>query len=246
MGRSSARNRRSDAIAALIATAGSVRLRDLVKELGVSEMTLRRDAQFPDAGFACLGGYVVSASAGGAGAYDFDHALRRQVDAKRAAARQVLALLRPGMRVFVDCGSTTTHLASLLTADAGIAVITHSLPVAELLVRRDNVPVELLGGPARPETRSMHPDPAVLPPGIDLAVMTASGLAGGQARCAFAHEIGVKRAVLSAAARVVLLADASKLDQGGGHGFAALSRFEAVATELGLVAPTTLPAGRNS
>lgn len=96
MGRSSARNRRSDAIAALIATAGSVRLRDLAQELGVSEMTLRRDAQFPDAGFACLGGYVVSASAGGAGAYDFDHALRRQVDAKRAAARQVLALLRPG------------------------------------------------------------------------------------------------------------------------------------------------------
>ncbi|WP_052041892.1 DeoR family transcriptional regulator [Paracoccus sphaerophysae] len=132
MGRSSARNRRSDAIAALIATAGSVRLRDLAQELGVSEMTLRRDAQFPDAGFACLGGYVVSASAGGAGAYDFDHALRRQVNAKRAAARQVLALLRR-VRVFVDCGSTTTHLASLLTADAGIAVITHSLPVAELL-----------------------------------------------------------------------------------------------------------------
>lgn len=133
MGRSSARNRRSNAIAALIATAGSVRLRDLAQELGVSEMTLRRDAQFPDAGFACLGGYVVSASAGGAGAYDFDHALRRQVDAKRAAARQALALLRPGMRVFVDCGSTTTHLASLLTADTGIAVITHSLPVAKLL-----------------------------------------------------------------------------------------------------------------
>lgn len=144
MGRSSARNRRSDAIAALIATAGSVRLRDLAQELGVSEMTLRRDAQFPDAGFACLGGYVVSASAGGAGAYDFDHALRRQVDAKRAAARQVLALLRPGMRVFVDCGSTTTHLASLLTADAGIAVITHSLPVAELLVRRGGVTLALI------------------------------------------------------------------------------------------------------
>ena len=119
MGRSSARNRRSDAIAAQ-------------GHLGHAKL-LRRDAQFPDAGFACLGGYVVSASAGGAGAYDFDHALRRQVDAKRAAARQVLALLRPGMRVFVDCGSTTTHLASLLTADTGIAVITHSLPVAELL-----------------------------------------------------------------------------------------------------------------
>lgn len=48
------------------------------------------------------------------------------------------------VRVFVDCGSTTTHLASLLTADAGIAVITHSLPVAELLVRRGGVTLALI------------------------------------------------------------------------------------------------------
>lgn len=233
MGRPSARARRSDVIAALVAASGSVRLRDLARELGVSEMTLRRDAQYADAGFACLGGHVVPVGAGAGDDYDMDRALRREVDAKRTASRNLLTLLEPGMSIFVDCGSTTAHLGSLLTADSGIFVVTHSLPLADQLVRR-GVAVELLGGKVRPETRAAHSDTPHLPPGLDLAVLTASGIAAESARCAFVHEAAIKCAAMAAAPRAVLLADTTKRQRGGGFVFAALAEFEALVSEDGI------------
>lgn len=148
MARTSGRAERIDAVMALIEAGGSLRLRDAAARLGVAEMTLRRDAGVPGAPLRCLGGWLVPAAM--VPDYDLTAETVRHVGAKRAAARAALALIPAGGRVFVDCGTTTTHLARLLPA--GVTVITHSLPVAQIVAARGDMGLEMLGGVYYPAT----------------------------------------------------------------------------------------------
>ncbi|MEO1950892.1 DeoR family transcriptional regulator, partial [Thioclava sp.] len=60
MTRPSRQQERIDQITALLDVSPALRLRDLSEQMGVTEMTLRRDAAQPEAGFACRGGYIVT------------------------------------------------------------------------------------------------------------------------------------------------------------------------------------------
>lgn len=229
MARTSGREARVDAVMALIEAGGSVRLRDAAARLGVTEMTLRRDAAVADAPLRCLGGWLVPAAV--VSDYDLSAEGLRHVEAKRAAARAAVPMIPAAGRVFLDCGTTTTHLAQLLPA--GVTVITHSLPVAQIVAGRDDLRLELLGGIYHPATASAHAEPP-LPGGaaFDLAVMSAGGIdADGAVTCSHPHEYPIKRAAMAAARRRVILADHSKLGHRRPVVFADRTEFDAVITE---------------
>ncbi|WP_169712204.1 DeoR/GlpR transcriptional regulator [Paracoccus contaminans] len=132
MARPDDRQARTDALLTMTGLGGSIRLRDAAARLGVAEMTLRRDAARPGSPLRCLGGWLVPS--GVAPEYDLRAETRRNAEAKRAAARHALDLIAPGERIFLDCGTTTPHLAQMLPD--GVRVVTHSLPVARLLAAR--------------------------------------------------------------------------------------------------------------
>lgn len=242
MARPSERESRTEALLALIDSGGRVRLRDAAARLGVTEMTLRRDAARAGAPVRCLGGWLVAA--GRATDYDMNAETLRHVEAKLQAARHVAAGVRPGQRVFVDCGTTTPHLARLLPQ--GVTVVTHALAVAQAVAQmvaqtvaptgagRDRLRLELLGGAFHAETGSFHADPA-LPArlSLDLAVLSAGGVAGGVLSCSHPPERALKRAVLGRAAHSVVLADDSKLGLRRPVEFARLTEIGAVVTESG-------------
>lgn len=236
MARPDDRQARTDALLTMTGLGGSIRLRDAAARLGVAEMTLRRDAARPGSPLRCLGGWLVPS--GVAPEYDLRAETRRNIEAKRKAARHALDLIAPGKRIFLDCGTTTPHLAQMLPD--GVRVVTHSLPVARLLAARDGVALELLGGPYHSESASFH---AVPPPGmgrLDLAVLSAGGLGGGRLSCSYAHEPPVKRAAIAAGTRRVVLADSAKLAQRRTVDFAAASEVELLVTEAGI---GPMPAG---
>lgn len=233
MARPSARKSRTEALLALTDGGGRVRLRDAARRLGVTEMTLRRDAAQPDAPLRCLGGWLVAA--GGSGDYDLTAEMLRHVEAKNRAARHVAAGIPTGARVFVDCGTTTPHLARLLPE--GVIVVTHSLAVAQAVAARGGLGLELLGGAYHPESGSLHTDPP-LPEGMafDIAVLSAGGIGegpDGALSCSHRHERAIKRAALARAGRRVVLADDSKLGQRRPVAFARRAEVDAVVTERG-------------
>ncbi|WP_276207459.1 hypothetical protein [Paracoccus contaminans] len=97
-----------------------------------------------------------------------------------------------------------------------------------------------MGGTYHSQSASFHAQP---PPGlgrIDLAVLSAGGLAGGRLSCSYAHEPPVKRAAIAAGARRVVLADSAKLAQRRTVDFAAASEIELLVTEAGI---GPMPAG---
>ncbi len=227
---------RAERILMLLEVMPSLRLRDVAQELGVTEMTLRRDAASGKAGFACQGGYIVRDH--GTGAYDFDDEMRRASEAKRRAAAHAATLVPEGACVFLDTGTTLPHLARMLVRGRVRRIATHCLTVAERLHGTTDAEIEMIGGRLRSRTRSCHPaDPqaALAGLGIDIAFLSAGGLDDdGRLTCSHDYEVALKRAVIGQSKASWVVMDSSKIGQRRPAGYATLAELSGVVTEHGI------------
>jgi len=119
----------------------------VARELGVSEMTVRRDLgqlEQTDAIRRTHGGAVVAERM----IFEFNYQQRQWgcKARKQAIAAAARALVGPGQRVILDTGTTTLELARLLRDCPGLTVITPSLAVASELQFCEALTVILLGG----------------------------------------------------------------------------------------------------
>ncbi|MDD7972810.1 DeoR/GlpR family DNA-binding transcription regulator [Roseinatronobacter alkalisoli] len=227
---------RNERISFLLDVTPSLRLRDVAQELGVTEMTLRRDAAMKEAAFACQGGYIVPHRF--VGDYDFDKQMRRAITAKRQAAGYAADLVPADACVFLDTGTTLPHLARALSRVQVRRIVTHCLTVADHLHGRTSAVVEFIGGTLQPRTRSCHPaDPvaALSEFDIDMAFLSAGALdAHGVLTCSHDYEVAMKRAALAAATVTWSVMDTSKIGQTRSARFATLSELSGIVTEQGV------------
>lgn len=211
--RYSAAPRRRDELLRRLEETGYVSSSTAAAELGVSEMTIRRDlGQLAAEG-------LVRRVVGGASLVDGSAApsfeLRRTEAAreKDAVARAALPLLADAGVVALDAGTTVAALARRLPG--GLTVVTHSVPVITACTARDDLEVVALGGTyhrltrsfAGPSTRAGLADLAV-----DVAVLSATAAGPAGVFSADQWDADTKRAMAAIAERVVLLLDHRKLD----------------------------------
>jgi DeoR family deoxyribose operon repressor len=215
-----------------------MRLRDAATLLGVSEMTVRRDIAASPGQFTYLGGYIVSAAdvpnaAGYTIEEEKDHFAQAKAEASGVAAR----LLVDSETVFIDCGTTLTTLARQIPADMHLTVVCYSLNVAEILRRRPNVRMILLGGVYIPSSDSFASDESVETlrrMGINKAFLSAGG--ADEARgvtCWNFHEVAIKQAAMASAVERHLVVDSSKFGKVKAVRFSQLDDFDSVITESG-------------
>lgn len=145
---------------------------------------------------------------------------------KERIAKLALEQLDGQRTLIIDGGTTTARLAQLLPVDRELTVITNSLPVASLLASRANTTVQLLGGRVRGTTLAavdswaLHALAGIT---VDLAFLGANGFSAERGfTTPDVAEGAVKQAMVAAARRTVVLADAGK------HGADALVRFATV------------------
>lgn len=131
----------------LLEEQGECSVSGMAAQLGVSEMTIRRDLQ----ALAAAGRIV--RSHGGAAAVDevlfrfeFQNRSKQQEAAKRQIARTAAAMIRDGDSVMLDSGTTTLALALELRHRKRLTLITPSLAIASALQQSASVQVLLLGG----------------------------------------------------------------------------------------------------
>jgi DeoR/GlpR family transcriptional regulator of sugar metabolism len=189
---------------------------ELSRELGVSEMTVRRDIQrLSKEGLARAVHGGVSAAATLLGPVDFRLRAARRLVAKQAIARKAVSLVAPGSVVAFDAGTTTLEAARLLPPDLRITAVTHSLPVISVLGARENLEVIALGGALHGETQAFA-GPITLQALSNLRVQTlllgATSVRDGAMWCTNTFDAATKRALIAAADRVILLADSAKFD----------------------------------
>lgn len=211
---------RRQAVADLVRARGAVRLVELAEELGVSEMTARRDvAELAGRGLLDrVHGGAMALRAPSTEEPGFAAKSGLHVAAKTAVAREAAALVPPGSSVAVSAGTTTHLAAGLLREVPGLTVVTNSLPVADLLAGGSSTggggaEVLLVGGRPTPSRALVGPVAvrALEAVNVDVLLLGAHGVDPARGLTTpTLEEAETDRALARAARRVVVLADSSK------------------------------------
>ena len=227
---------RQDRICEWIAREGECSIGELMKRLGVSGMTVRRDLNA-----LAERGKVLRTHGGAALAervsfeFDFLHRLREHQAAKDAIAVAAAAVVEDGESVLLDSGTTTLALAKQLCQKQRLTVVTTSLPIAAQLQYDRHIEVLLLGGYVRPSSPDL------------VGAMTEANLESLRADVAFLGAAGVDdrggvyqtspevarlvAKMAASAGRVFVVADSSKLDKTALCRFGRLQDWSALVTD---------------
>jgi DeoR family transcriptional regulator of aga operon len=213
---------RQDRIVGLVKERGFVRVVDLAERFQVSSVTVRSDLQALESRgqLRRIRGGAVPASVASA-ELPFEAAERDLATEKAHIGRHAAGLVSSGDTVVLDVGTTTTAVARALSSRTDlrdITVFTNALNVAlELEVGHPRITVVVTGGTVRPLQHSLvNPLADVLLRDLH-ATIAFIGCNGVDARHGVTNinlpEAEIKRKLLLAARRGVVVADGSKLGE---------------------------------
>ncbi len=155
----------------------------------------------------------------------------RMAGQKERIAKAALDELPDGGSIILDAGTTTIRLAEMLPTERELTVVTHSLPVAMLLASRAHITLHLLGGTVRGRTlAAVGPwaESAMADVYADVAFLGTNGITTERGLTTpDLVEARVKRALVAAARRTVVLTDHTKF---GRVDFAHVAPLSAVDT----------------
>ena len=231
---------RQQAIGTLVTEEGRIAVTAVAERFGVTTETVRRDlAVLERAGVLRR----VHGGAVQAGALTLVETALADRSATRAEAKRKIAAaaldLLPGTggSVLLDGGSSTAALADVLPGDRALFVATNSVPIAARLATAPGIALHLLGGRVRGLTQCAVGDApvrALADLRTDVAFLGTNGLTPGHGLTTPDEaEAAVKRAMVRAGQRVVVLADSSKLGREHLVRFAALEDVDVLVTDGG-------------
>ncbi|WP_199425284.1 DeoR/GlpR family DNA-binding transcription regulator [Actinotalea solisilvae] len=159
----------------------------------------------------------------------------RMAGQKERIAKAALDELPDGGAIILDAGTTTIRLAELLPTDRELTVVTHALPIAMLLASRPTITLHLLGGTVRGRTlAAVGPwaERSMADVYADVTFLGTNGLTVQRGLTTpDLAEAGVKRALVAAARRTVVLADHTKVGRSDFAQVAPLSAIDTLVTD---------------
>src|SRR5437899_6942090 len=198
-----------------VAAEQAIHVPALARELGVSEMTIRRDIRRLERdGF-------VRQTYGGATAHltrsfdvSFNARALEHAREKRLIGMRATEIVGSARVLFVGIGTTAEQFARYLPGGGDLTVVTASLPIASLLGTRP-VRVVCLGGAVLHDELSCVGSAALRTLAtyrFDLAVIGAAGLSARWGITELTdEEAEIQRSALERSSRVVVIADGSKI-----------------------------------
>lgn len=199
---------------------GFVRVRELSDRFGVSTVTARNDLQALEErrlAFRVHGGAMPANRS--RGERPFEEVVAQHTAEKSAIAKVAAAMVSPGESILVDVGTTTAAFAAALVARSDLTelnVITNGITIAMALeAAHPRFSIVVTGGTVRPKQHSLV-DPLA---GAMLQTLSVDTVFLG---CNGVHptegvtnvnlpEAQIKRTMIAASQRCVVLADSSKL-----------------------------------
>lgn len=232
---------RQQAMARAVAGAGRLSVAELATEYDVTTETVRRDlSALEQMGLVRrVHGGAVPATA----LTSIEPALaardaERTEEKDRIAAAALAQLPPAGATVLLDAGSTTVRLAERLPRGHQLVVYTHAVPVAARLAVNAGVELHLLPGRVRLTTQAAvgaATVEAIAGLRVDVVFVGTNGVSVTHGLSTpDGDEAAVKRALVRAAQRVVVLADSSKVGIESTVRFADLSQVDVLVTDSDL------------
>ncbi|CAN5876614.1 DeoR/GlpR family DNA-binding transcription regulator [soil metagenome] len=207
---------RRRALLDLIQRRGFATLEELVKSIGVSESTIRRDLEALDQAGSINrthGGAVCSGDVRSMPALD-DRATAMAVE-KRAIGQLAASMIEDDDTVLLDGGTTTLEVARALVGRP-LQVVTNSLPIAQLLASSKDTDLIMIGGYIYPRT-GVAMGPLAVSTMRDIRVRyVILGAGGVTAEGVFNSNsllVETERQMMRCGQEVILVADHSKFDR---------------------------------
>ena len=161
-----------------------------------------------------------------------------QAQEKERIAKAALDEVPAEGAILLDAGSTTSRLAELLPSDRELTVITHALPIAMSLAVRPNITVLSLGGRIRTRTLAGVDEwPVTLLSNlyVDVAFVGTNGISAARGLTTpDPAEAAVKRAIIGASRRAIVLADHTKVGVDHLVRFGQLDEIDMLITDTGV------------
>lgn len=205
--------RRHSEILRRLAADGTVGITELAEFFDVSRQTIRRDLKLlADRGQLDLvhGGATLFESTEAA----FTERREENADAKASIGRAAAGLVRDGMVIFLDSGTTTLAVAQALVERVNLTVCTTSLSIALLMCRQPQVRVHMLGGEIDPDEEAAVGIDALEAIGrfrVDVAFLGGGGLSpDGEVTDFTRHGAEQRSRMLATAGKAYFVLDSSK------------------------------------
>ena len=218
---------------------GSARVSVLAQAFEVSEVTVRQDLEKLEADGKIVrehGGAFLKSVPDQVRAMALEHQENRE--AKQRIGRAAAALVDDDDTIILDSGSTTTEVAANLLGHRDVTVITNALNIALMLGAEPGFDVHMSGGHFKAPTLSLSGErSADYFEGLyaqKLFLATAAIDIEGGLSYPSLSDIAVKRAMISSAQRIYLVADSSKI---GARSFCVLGgidQLDVLVTDAGI------------
>lgn len=195
---------------------GAVSLRELARVVQTSEVTVRRDVRALEAeglldrrhgGAVLPGGFAREPG--------YPQKTHLAAAEKSAIADLAASMVAEGDAIVLGAGTTAQELARRLARVPGLTVVTNSLLVAQALAHANRVEVVMTGGTLRGSNYALvgsGAEQSLLGLRVTRAFVSGSGLTAERGLSTLNMlSASVDRALVAAAAEVVVLADHSKL-----------------------------------
>lgn len=220
---------------------GGVRVGDLARELGVSDMTVRRDLELLEKQGLLEKVHGGATAVSGSAVFEPGFAAKSvlQEVEKAAIAEAAIRLVSPGMAIGISAGTTTHELARRIVDVPGLTVVTNSFSVADTLHRAaaSDCTVILTGGIRTPSDALVGPFAVAAIRTIHVDVLFM-GVHGMDPHSGFTTpnilEGETNRALVEAARRLVVVADHTKWGVVGISSMARLDEADTVITDDGI------------
>lgn len=218
----------------------TIRVADLSRQFGVSEVSIRRDlAKLEQYGLlrrvhgGAIGNPTVPPN------HSFDERLRRRAEEKRRIGKAAAALVQPGDSIILDSGTTVLQVAREIAARSEqpeqFTVITSSLPAFRELAGSRNLSLIILGGVFLPDYQTLV-GPQTL---ANLSALHADKLFLGSDGLSFSHgvttrsllEAEVSKAMVRAATEIIVVCDSKKIGTVGFTSVVPLSQVHRLVTD---------------
>ena len=212
-----------------------VLLADMAEKLGVSIDTVRRDVKELDAANKLRKVHGGAVSLGFVGSPAISNNVYAAAQ-KKTIAKKALPLLHEDAAIFIDGGTTCLELARYIPVGLQITCFTISLPVAMVLLSRPATRVILIGGEVNRDSQitmgkaTIHELSAVK---FDLSFIGTGYIDRSFGLSEMDWDIAqVKKAVVAASKKTILLTISEKLDSTNRFRTCELNAVDTLVTEL--------------
>lgn len=225
----------------IVREAGGASITQIVKNIGASSSTVRRDLDY-----LTQHGYL-ERSHGGAtvdmmlrATFEPDHDIGSHVAhaAKAAIGEAAAGMVKSGQSLIFDSSSTVMEAArQLRRRDLELTVVTNDLEIATVLASARRIRVIVPGGTIRPGSFTLAGEPGydfLEGLNVDLAFMGIHSLAGQRLSETSVDVAAMKKRMIDAARHAIVLIDSSKFEHSSFTSVCSAREVHRVVTDSGI------------